>query len=253
MMESNPLVTIIIATYNSENYIRQALASVANQSFGDWECLVVDGKSSDKTIEIVKEYQVKDKRFRWISEPDKGIYDAFNKGYRNARGFWIYYLGSDDELYQNGLKDLLDIPNAASFDVIYGGVMMKLADGTEMVGKITGHHNLPYRMFTCHQGAITKRQAIEELNGFDINLKIIADFELYIRLFLARKYHFKCQPNVLVAKFMLGGASSNLFKMLKENKYVCRKNHLGYKYMLFQYARTTWLFIKRFLGIYKSL
>ncbi len=252
-MKNNPLVTIVIATYNSANYIKSALDSVEKQNFDNWECLVIDGKSSDSTIEIVKQYCLKDSRIRYISESDKGIYDAFNKGYRNAKGKWIYYLGSDDELYANGLAQLLKVPKVDSFDVIYGGVMMKNIDGTERIAKLTGHDNMPFRMFACHQGVITKREVIIELGGFDTNLKIIADFEFYIRLYLANKYRFKCVPNVIVAKFMLGGASSELMKMLKENRYVSRKNHLGVEYMLFQYARTTWLFIKKQLGIKKSL
>ena len=77
-MKNNPLVTIVIATYNSANYIKSALDSVEKQNFDNWECLVIDGKSSDSTIEIVKQYCLKDSRIRYISESDKGIYDAFN-------------------------------------------------------------------------------------------------------------------------------------------------------------------------------
>ena len=76
-----PLVTIIIATYNSSATLREALSSVLNQSFQGWECIIVDGASKDNTIEIMEEYCEKDARFRYVSEPDNGIYDAFNKGW----------------------------------------------------------------------------------------------------------------------------------------------------------------------------
>lgn len=72
-------VSIVIATYNSKKTLRRALDSVKNQSYQDWECVIVDGASKDGTVEIIKEYKNKDFRFRYISEPDNGIYDAFNK------------------------------------------------------------------------------------------------------------------------------------------------------------------------------
>ena len=105
------MVSIIIATYNSGKTLRRALDSVLNQSYQDWECIVVDGASKDNTIAIVKEYVKKDSRFRYISEPDHGIYDAFNKGWKMAKGEWVMYLGSDDEYTKDGIKALLENSN----------------------------------------------------------------------------------------------------------------------------------------------
>lgn len=82
-------VSIIIATYNSERTIKRALESVMNQTYQNWECLVIDGNSKDKTIEIVNNFVKFDSRFRYISESDNGIYDAFNKGWQKASGFII--------------------------------------------------------------------------------------------------------------------------------------------------------------------
>ena len=112
------MVSIIIATYNSGKTLRRALDSVLNQSYQDWECIVVDGASKDNTIEIVKEYVSKDSRFRYMSEPDHGIYDAFNKGWKMAKGEWVMYLGSDDEYTKEGIKALMD--NSDGADVVYG-------------------------------------------------------------------------------------------------------------------------------------
>ena len=98
-----PKVSIIIATFNSEKTIERALNSVLNQKIQDWECIIVDGASTDATVNIIRKFTEKDHRFRYLSEPDTGIYNAFNKGWKLANGTWIYYLGSDDELLQNGL------------------------------------------------------------------------------------------------------------------------------------------------------
>ncbi len=102
-----PIITIIIATFNSERFIQSALESVKNQSFQDWECLIVDGVSKDETLSIVKKYMETDERYRYISEPDKGIYDALNKGIGLAKGDWIYILGSDDKVTYDGLSELM--------------------------------------------------------------------------------------------------------------------------------------------------
>ena len=120
------MVSIIIATYNSEKTLRRALDSVLNQSYQDWECIVVDGASKDNTIEIVKEYVSKDSRFRYMSEPDHGIYDAFNKGWKMAKGEWVMYLGSDDEYTMDGIKVLME--NSDGADVVYGNVILKYSD-----------------------------------------------------------------------------------------------------------------------------
>ena len=116
---SNIKISIIIATFNSAKTLRVALNSVMLQTFQDWECIVVDGLSKDNTLEIVKEFEAKDVRFHHISEADKGIYDAFNKGWKLAKGEWIYYLGSDDQVTRNGLTDLMEVSTSEAC-VLYG-------------------------------------------------------------------------------------------------------------------------------------
>lgn len=101
-----PEVSIIIATFNAAKTLETALESIQNQSFQDWECIIVDGASKDNTIDIIKKYCKKDARFRYISESDNGIYDAFNKGWRLAKGIWVQYLGSDDKLTKDGLNNM---------------------------------------------------------------------------------------------------------------------------------------------------
>ena len=103
------MISIIIATFNSSRTLAKALESVLEQNFNDWECIIVDGKSTDNTLDIIKEFELKDSRFSHVSEKDNGIYDAFNKGWKMAKGEWIYYLGSDDYLTGDGLKKLASV------------------------------------------------------------------------------------------------------------------------------------------------
>ena len=138
------MVSIIIATYNSEKTLRRALDSVLNQSYQDWECIVVDGASKDNTIGIVKEYVKKDSRFRYISEPDHGIYDAFNKGWKMAKGEWVMYLGSDDRLTQNGFTEVFE-DDYPDYDIISGDVFIEKIDGSVKPNISEGYAG-------CHQG-----------------------------------------------------------------------------------------------------
>lgn len=248
----NPLITmnkisIIIATFNAAKTLSKTLDSVLNQTYQDWECIIVDGASRDNTINIVKEYIQKDTRFRYISEPDKGIYDAFNKGWKMATGKWIYYLGADDTLIPNGLYKLMCNKNIENYDVIYGSIKLKWPNGTEKKAKNHGYKSLPYKMLASHQAIVTKRSVIEYIGGFDINLKIIGDKDLYIRIWLTQRFIFKEFKDITIALFSVGGVSSNVHKMLKENIYVGKKNNLGTHYIIIQYIRVIYRHIKNIL------
>ena len=169
------MVSIIIATYNSEKTLRRALDSVLNQSYQDWECIVVDGASKDNTIGIVKEYVKKDSRFRYISEPDHGIYDAFNKGWKMAKGQWVMYLGSDDEYTKDGIKVLME--NSDGADVVYGAVYLSYPNGKQKFQQSYDSKCLFKGRFMpcCHQSLMMKRHIIENLGGFDESYKILAE------------------------------------------------------------------------------
>ena len=227
----NPKISIVIATFNAGNTLSTALDSVLKQSFNDWECVIVDGVSTDETIKIIESYINQDGRFRYISEPDKGIYDAFNKGWKLAKGEWIYYLGSDDELLPNGLKDLLcesDIsPNVA---IISGGIIRITKDGLMRIKISKGFKG-------SHQSMITRRRVIEQLNGFDERFKIIADFDLISRI---KNNGYKVQNKpVLVARFKAGGASESLgnMKIVFTEKLKILKKDKTCKYPLFYTTR----------------
>ena len=115
-----PRLSIIIPTFNSAKTLSRCLDSVISQSFTDWEVLMMDGVSNDDTIKIASSYQ--DSRIQIYSEPDKGIYDAMNKGIDKAQGEWLYFLGSDDWLFNcNSLKDIF-CNNINQYDVVYVAV-----------------------------------------------------------------------------------------------------------------------------------
>ncbi len=196
-------VSIIIATYNSEKTIRKALDSVINQRFQDWECIVIDGLSKDNTIAIVKEYAEKDKRIRYISEKDKGIYDAFNKGWRMAKGEWIYYLGSDDWLTEESFCAFFDNGNAVAPDaaIMSGNVYRVTRKGDLQIAVSHGWDG-------GHQAKLTRKDIIRKYGGFNESYKYLADAELICRI--KRDRNSVVNVDTIVAYYSYGGASEKI-------------------------------------------
>ena len=213
----SPLLTIIIATYNSEKTLRKALQSVEDQTFQDWECLVVDGYSKDDTIKIVNEFVEKDARFRYISEPDNGIYDAFNKGWKNARGEWVHYLGSDDRLTQDGIEALMKIKYTDEA-ILSGASYLILKDGTIKKIESVGYGG-------NHQAKLTRRKYLEEMGGYDTTYSFCADTDMHIRL--KNKGYKVINIPVPIAYYSMTGASSaisNQLVLLKERYHIYKKD-----------------------------
>ncbi len=214
------LVSIIIATYNAEAFLERAIKSVLNQTYRNIECIVIDGCSTDNTLNILEKY--KSEKFRVLSEPDKGIYDALNKGCKLAKGDWIHVLGSDDELLSDGIERLIE--ESKGFDVVYGNTIDRHSNGTLRHWAAKDYHMIKYVMICCHQGMIMKRSAIESMGGFNTVYSLRADFDLVQKLYL-QGYRFK-QIQKDITYFFVEGASGTAllhtdierYKILKVNK-----------------------------------
>ena len=218
----SPLISIIIATYNAEKTLHDALESVLNQSFQDWECLVVDGASKDNTVKIIEEFCKQDKRFRYISEPDKGIYDAFNKGWKMAKGEWIYYLGADDLLIENAIESIFNNNDFSNVGIIYGNVVFK-TNRNELHKK--SNENVSYlkkHMICSHQAMIMRKSVIQEMNGFDLRYKVSSDFDLTLRCYLSAKTFKYIDVNIAI--FDCSGVSNGI-NATKEAFMLRKNNH----------------------------
>lgn len=240
----NPQISIIIATFNAEKTLTTALNSILTQNFQNWECIIIDGASKDHTIPIVKEFQKRDSRFRFISEPDKGIYDAFNKGWKIAKGEWIYYLGADDQLTTEGLKCLIKNVDPDT-DIIYGNYITEDYNAKKKTRIAAPPHVLKKCMCCSHQAVIMKRTCIDHLNGFNIDYSILGDFDLMQRAYL-KGYRFK-QTNVIVSIFKLGGMSYDNINIEYERYKILKRN----KSITFPITTCVLLTIKKILVILK--
>lgn len=242
-------LSIIIATYNAVETLQIALESVRNQNFQDWECIIIDGASKDGTVDVIEKYCNLDSRFNYVSEPDNGIYDAFNKGWKMANGEWIYYLGSDDVLTHNGLEKL--IINAGNSDIVYGNVIYK--SRTREIYKISLPVNKLKGNMISHQSLIMRRSIICELGGFNLMYRISADFDLVQKAYTYGKI-FKYVP-ITVAYFNASGISTQRMDILREAFNIRKKYHtnnifiLVYKYIISWFRRIIKFVIKK---VYKT-
>lgn len=219
------MISIIIATYNSAASLTNALLSVLNQTYQDWECIVVDGASKDDTITIVKDFEEKDNRFSHISEPDKGIYDAYNKGWKMAKGEWIYYLGSDDTLFDSGLKLLISHCGDSSIvygDMCYCGFARELYKPSPDI--------LSLGQMISHQSLIMRRDILQRFGGFDETYRICSDYDL-----IQKCIQSKCEMkhiNGYVAKFNVSGISGSSTDNLREALIIQKKYKISHPAIL---------------------
>lgn len=234
------MISIVVATYNSQQTLSVCLDSILSQTIQDWECIIVDGISKDNTLKIIKSYVNIDSRFRFISEKDNGIFDALNKGVKLAKGEWIYVLGSDDILISDGLEQLLN--NSESYDIVYGNTIDQYPNGVKRFPKSKTFHIVLKNMFCSHQALIMRKNVILKLNGFSLQYPLKADFDLIQRAYLAG-YKFK-QIQGTIAIFSMGGVSGQASMLHETERYKILKNNHSVKYPLIVSLMT---FIKKMI------
>lgn len=175
----HPLITVVTVVFNGEASLEQTIQSVVNQTYDNVEYIVVDGNSTDKTLEIIKKYE--DKIDYWQSEPDKGIYDAMNKGIELANGDYLLILGADDVLYdENVFKLFLEKLNGLNLKLsFYGDVIMR-SDGKRYFGKVN-KVQMAIRNI-CQQSIFYSKDCYKK-QKFNTAYKINSDFEYNLKIF----------------------------------------------------------------------
>lgn len=208
---SNPLLSIIIPTFNSGKNLEVVLKSIFEQSFKDLEVLIVDGDSKDDTLEVAEEYKKSNTNLRITSEADKGIYDAMNKGLKLAQGDWLYFMGSDDSFYDsNVLEKFANYDGLGEIEVLYGNVYASgfggIYDGSFTYTKLS-------RKNICHQSIFINKKVFNIIGGFNVKYKALADWDHNIRWFFSSKIKNQ-YIDLTIANYCEGGFSS---------KYIDRK------------------------------
>lgn len=235
------LLSIIIATYNAGNTLDACLTSITKQKSSEIELLIIDGGSFDKTLDIIHSYG--DKIDVLISEPDKGIYDAWNKGISHATGAWIMFIGADDILVENSLSPYIqyvkqistqnyDLITACAYFVDLKGKLIK------KVGEPFSWEREKRNMNISHGSTLHNRNLFQKIGKYSLEYKICADYELLIR----EGQNLCCAfYNQAVLVFKVGGASFSMecqyetFRIRKKyhtvplviNLYLCLRRMVG--------------------------
>lgn len=222
----NPLISIIVVTYNAIEHIEKCLTCILDQEFKDYELIVVDAISSDGTIDVLKKYG--DRINTLIIEPDRGIYDAMNKGVAVASGRFLYFLGVDDRL-------LSSFSSAASFlkdcnTIYYGDVI--LGDSGKTYGGKFNTEELVKRNI-CHQAIFYPNKLFRKYQ-YQLKYKMLADYELNIRLWGDPDFKFEYIP-ICVAIYANDGESTRVEdRIFFWNSFRLVFIHLGFSYFVYK-------------------
>ena len=204
--DGQPLISIITVVYNGEKFLEETIESVISQSYANVEYIIIDGGSTDGTIDIIKKYE--DKIDYWASEKDNGIYEAMNKGIELATGKWINFMNSGDSFYDNNiLQNIFTKESLEEVDIIYGNIQV-VYPGTNKtrVVKAGKLENLSRGSQFSHQSSFIL-SSLQKKYPYNLSNRIGADFEFYYNQYIKGKC-FK-YINITVAKYSAGGLSDN--------------------------------------------
>ncbi len=227
-------VSIITVTYNSAQTLAMTIDSVLRQTYQDIEYIVKDGGSTDKTIDVIKEYEpMFHGRMKWVSAKDKGIYDGMNKGIEMATGNIVGILNSDDFFTDNHvIEKIADAFNEKKVDAIYGDV--HFVKGSNLKKSIRYYSSrlfcpfwLRFGFMPAHPSFYVRRDVFSKVGLYKTDYKIGADFEMMVRMFYRHRITYHYLPYDFVT-MRTGGVSTRDINsrriLLKEDVRACREN-----------------------------
>lgn len=223
------MFSVIVVCYNEENTILDTLSSIINQNYQDYECIVIDGCSTDSTIRLVADFAKIYSFIQYISEPDKGIYDAMNKGIGLANGKYINFMNAGDYFYdENVLSNVENCIDRHPCDILIGSTVIKthLKTSLSVVKEQDFKLRVRQGMGYCHQSIFTHWACLEQ--GFDINYDIVSDYDWLCGQTAENKMIY--QSSVIVSVFDLYGVSQqakNRKKVRREKQEILQNRFPG--------------------------
>jgi len=230
-----PKISIITVCYNAETLIERTILSVLSQTYDNIEYIIVDGNSTDKTMEIIQS-KIKNQKpalsvaegSKIISEPDTGIYDAMNKGLDLATGDYVWFMNAGDEIYEPTTLEKLIPYFEKKADVIYGDTVRV----DELRNVLGLREKRPPKKFTwksfrkgmmvCHQSILISRKIAPK---YDLQYKISADIDWVIRVMKQAK--IVCNSHLVLSRYLIGGISNQREKQAWKERFAIMKKHYG--------------------------
>lgn len=232
--------SLITVTYNSSSTLRDTIVSVLNQTYNNIEYIIIDGDSKDNTTDIIKEYEpMFNGKMRWISEKDKGLYDAMNKGFRMATGDIIGIINSDDLIAEPTAieKVVKSFESNSDVDAVYADLYYVAQNDTSKIVRhwISGkQRSFKYGWHPAHPTFYVKKNIYEKYGMFDLDFRFAADFELMLRLIEKHQIKLAYLQEPLV-RMRLGGTTSKNLSNIKKGNIECinafKKNHLSVSWL----------------------
>lgn len=224
-MNDQVLVSIITPCFNSEKTIAKTFEALMRQSYQNIEYIVIDGASNDGTLGIIKQYEKKFPfSFKYVSEPDNGVYDAMNKGIRMASGKLIGITNSDDYYSDDAVQNMVDTYDGADYRILYG-FQRNVKNGQETQIFINHHSQLRYRMIT-HSTCFVTKKIYDELGYFDTSYKSSADYEFMDRIFREKPECFLPVYHI-ISNFEEGGISSTQMGVRETLKIKMKRGYIS--------------------------
>lgn len=229
-ISATPLISIVTVTYNAELYLEVTIKSVIEQTYQNIEYILIDGASKDGTVNIIQQYQ--EHIAYWVSEPDKGLYDAMNKGLRAATGDYVLFLNAGDLLFASDTIQKCFKAKNAGADIYYGETMLIDEKGKSLgIRSETTRRKLPKNMtwqdmkdgmVVCHQSFIVRKNIAP--NYIENNLCADIDWVIYCLKSAKEIVH----TDIIISNFLVGGVSKQQQKKAWKDRFVVYKKHYGW-------------------------
>lgn len=246
MFSENPLISIITVSYNAVASIEETIQSVINQTYYNIEYIIIDGGSTDGTVDIIEKYS--DKIAYWVSEPDKGIYDAMNKGIVKASGEWINFMNSGDLFADSHVLDkIFALQKNDGASIIYGNSILKY-DWGKYLSVVGDLEELYKGMIFIHQSTFIRRKDIIN-EKYNLKYKLCADYNYFLNSLLIKRI-FKYVPIPISIYEAEYGLSSKNKIILLEETFNIRKSLLHESNSVSMYLR---VFKIKILQVFKIL
>ena len=227
-----PKVSIITVCYNAETLIERTIQSVLNQTYTNVEYIIIDGKSTDDTLKIIDDLTSRTLHFtpriKIISEPDRGIYDAMNKGLNWATGDYVWFINAGDEICEPTTLENLIPYFQKNADVVYGD-MVRVDECQNILGlaKQRPPENFTWKSFrmgmkVCHQSILVSRKIAPK---YDLQYRICADIDWVIQAM--KQAQIVCNSQQILSRFLVGGFSKQHEKKAWKERFTIMKRHYG--------------------------